>query len=75
MGYVNKWIKANGDPRLPGGDIVRWIEDIPIYQTKDYVQRVLENAVVYDLMNPMKNGSQTVSATPLSRYLGKSKPG
>jgi soluble lytic murein transglycosylase len=75
MGNVNKWIKANGDPRLPGGDIVRWIEDIPIYQTKDYVQRVLENAVVYDLMNPMKDGSQTVSATPLSRYLGKSKPG
>ncbi len=52
MGNVNKWIKANGDPRLPGGDIVQWIEDIPIYQTKDYVQRVLENAVVYDLMNP-----------------------
>ncbi len=77
MGNVNKWLKANGDPRLPGGDMVQWIEDIPIYQTKDYVQRVLENAVVYDMMNPEKNGTTTTtaSATPLSRYLGKSAPG
>lgn len=75
MGNVNKWIKANGDPRLPGGDIVQWIEDIPIYQTKDYVQRVLENAVVYDLMNPIRNSAPGVSAKPLSRYLGKSNPG
>ncbi|MBO9582120.1 MAG: lytic transglycosylase domain-containing protein [Sphingobium sp.] len=75
MGNVNKWIKANGDPRLPGGDIVQWIEDIPIYQTKDYVQRVLENAVVYDLMNPVRDSAPGVSAKPLSRYLGKSNPG
>ncbi len=75
MGNVNKWIKANGDPRLPGGDIVQWIEDIPIYQTKDYVQRVLENAVVYDLMNPIRDGAPGISAKPLSRYLGKSNPG
>lgn len=73
MGNVNKWIKANGDPRAPGGDIVRWIEQIPIYQTKDYVQRVLENAVVYDLVNPMKDGP--APAAPLSRYLGKQNPG
>jgi soluble lytic murein transglycosylase len=75
MGNVNKWLKANGDPRLPGGDMVRWVENIPIYQTKDYVQRVLENAVVYDMMNPMNDGSRPASATPLSRYLGKSNPG
>ncbi|MBO9575557.1 MAG: lytic transglycosylase domain-containing protein [Sphingobium sp.] len=75
MGNVNKWIRANGDPRLPGADIVQWIEDIPIYQTKDYVQRVLENAVVYDLMNPLKDGSAAAPATPLSHYLGKSNPG
>lgn len=75
MGNVNKWLKANGDPRLPGGDMVKWIESIPIYQTKDYVQRVLENAVVYDLLNPMKDGVAAAPATPLSRYLGKSAPG
>jgi soluble lytic murein transglycosylase len=76
MGNVNKWLKANGDPRLAGGDIVQWIEDIPIYQTKDYVQRVLENAVVYDLVNPMNSSpSAAPVATPLSRYLGKPSAG
>jgi soluble lytic murein transglycosylase len=75
MGNVNKWIKSNGDPRLPGGDIVKWIEQIPIFETRDYVQRVLENAVVYDLLNPQRGSAQQVEAAPLSRYLGKNRPG
>ncbi|WP_432280313.1 lytic transglycosylase domain-containing protein [Stakelama saccharophila] len=72
-GNVNKWIAANGDPRLPSVDMVKWIEEIPIYQTKNYVQRVLENAVVYDLLNP----KHAISDGPanLSWYLGKNKPG
>ncbi|HKX22040.1 MAG TPA: lytic transglycosylase domain-containing protein, partial [Rhizorhapis sp.] len=72
-GNVNKWIAANGDPRLPGADMVRWIENIPIYETKNYVQRVLENAVVYDLMNPAQ--ARVGGKAPLSRYLGKQRPG
>lgn len=72
-GNVNKWIAANGDPRMPGADIVRWIENIPIYETKNYVQRVLENAVVYDLMNPQQ--AKFPAKAPLSRYLGKNQPG
>ena len=72
-GNVNKWIAANGDPRLPGGDMVRWIEQIPIFETKNYVQRVLENAVVYDLLNPQRARSQ--GPANLSWYLGKRKPG
>lgn len=72
MGNVNKWIRANGDPRLPGADIVQWIEDIPLYETRDYVQRVLENAVVYDLLNPSQ---RSADAAPLSRYLGKRASG
>ncbi|NML05342.1 lytic transglycosylase domain-containing protein [Sphingomonas sp. G-3-2-10] len=72
-GNVNKWIRANGDPRLPGGDIVRWVEQIPIFETKNYVQRVLENAVVYDLLNPQRARSQGPSN--LSWYLGKNRPG
>ncbi|MCE7798354.1 lytic transglycosylase domain-containing protein [Sphingobium sufflavum] len=71
-GNVNKWLRANGDPRQ-GGDIVQWIEDIPIFETRNYVQRVLENAVVYDQLNPRTGGLRT--ATPLSRYLGKNRPG
>jgi len=72
-GNVNKWIAANGDPRLPGGDMVRWVEQIPIFETKNYVQRVLENAVVYDLLNPQRARSQ--GPANLSWYLGKRKPG
>ncbi|HEX7858595.1 MAG TPA: lytic transglycosylase domain-containing protein [Sphingobium sp.] len=72
-GNVNKWLAANGDPRQ-GGDWVQWIENIPIFETRNYVQRVLENAVVYDLLNP-NNNSGMRGAAPLSRYLGKNKPG
>jgi soluble lytic murein transglycosylase len=72
-GNVNKWIRANGDPRLPGSDIVRWIEEIPIYETRNYVQRVLENAVVYDTLNPDKAHKRGPAL--LSAYLGKSTRG
>ncbi|MCH4152440.1 MAG: lytic transglycosylase domain-containing protein [Sphingobium sp.] len=73
-GNVNKWLAANGDPRLPGGDIVRWIESIPFSETRNYVQRVLENAVVYDVIHAQRQGYASAAA-PLSRYLGKSVDG
>ncbi len=72
-GNVNKWLRLNGDPRTGSISMVDWIEAIPIYETRNYVQRVLENAVVYGLINPDK--SDIHSATPLSTYLGKSIPG
>ncbi len=72
-GNVNKWLRANGDPRMPGVDMIEWVEKIPIFETKNYVQRVLENAVVYDLMNPDKARSR--GPANLSWYLGKSTPG
>ena len=71
---MNKWLRANGDPRTGSVDIVDWIEAIPYSETRNYVQRVLENAVVYDLMNPARATSR--GPTPLSWYLGKSsRPG
>ncbi|WP_093018505.1 lytic transglycosylase domain-containing protein [Sphingobium sp. YR768] len=73
-GNVNKWVRANGDPRLPGADMLRWIEQIPIFETRNYVQRVLENAVVYEAMNPERAKFRGTSAV-LSRYLGKQTPG
>ncbi len=74
IGNVRKWIAQNGDPRLPGADIVKWIEDIPFSETRGYVQRVLENAVVYDTMRP--RGEQVTRTAHLSRYLGKpGRPG
>lgn len=72
-GNVNKWIRANGDPRMPGGDMLKWIEQIPIFETKNYVQRVLENAVVYDLLNP--EFARSRGPANMSWYLGKNTPG
>jgi soluble lytic murein transglycosylase len=46
-GNVKKWINAYGDPRQPGIDLVDWIERIPFYETRNYVQRVMENLTVY----------------------------
>lgn len=41
---AKKWL-ANGDPRV--GDPIDWIEQIPFGETRNYVQRILENAQVY----------------------------
>lgn len=73
-GNVNRWIARIGDPRLPGTDIVQWIENIPISETRGYVQRVLENAVVYDTIRP-ETARFRGNPTPLSAYLGKNQPG
>jgi soluble lytic murein transglycosylase len=70
-GNVRKWVRNYGDPRS-GTDVIRWIERIPFSETKGYVQRVIENSVVYDSMNPQRTPQ---SALHVSRYLGKSRPG
>jgi len=44
---ARKWSKANGDPRDNAVDAVDWIELIPFEETRNYVQRVLENLQVY----------------------------
>ncbi len=72
-GNVNKWLRSNGDPRTSGIDWVSWIERIPLQETRNYVQRVLENAVVYEAMNPAKASYR--GANPLSHFLGKRNPG
>lgn len=69
-GNARKFIAQNGDPRSPEVDVLDWIESIPFSETRNYVQRVLENAVVYEARMGLP---QTM--TPLSRWLGKSAPG
>ncbi|MGX7925270.1 lytic transglycosylase domain-containing protein [Tsuneonella sp. HG094] len=73
-GNVNKWLRANGDPRQGGIDWLRWIEEIPIFETKNYVQRVLENAVVYEQLHPnrIRYGAQPKT---VSQFVGKRTPG
>ncbi len=41
------WIKQYGDPRDPLVDPVDWVEQIPFEETRNYVQRVMENLTVY----------------------------
>lgn len=46
-GSVAKWVAAYGDPRDPAIDPIDWVERIPFSETRNYVQRVMENAQVY----------------------------
>lgn len=48
-GRVNKWVKTYGDPRKGDIDMIDWIEMIPFSETRNYVQRVMENVYVYRL--------------------------
>jgi soluble lytic murein transglycosylase len=70
-GNVRKWVNANGDPR-GRVDVIRWIEAIPFLETRGYVQRVIENSVVYD---SLRGPQQQQTAMHVSRYLGKDRPG
>ncbi len=44
---VAQWLADNGDPRTGPIDMVDWIELIPVGETRNYVQRVTENVVMY----------------------------
>ena len=46
-GRVRQWLHDYGDPRSDNVDMVDWIENIPISETRNYVQRVLENLQIY----------------------------
>jgi len=58
-GRVDDWLEELGDPRAADADVIDWIESIPIYETRNYVQRVLEDTQVYRLR---LGGAPTVGA-------------
>jgi soluble lytic murein transglycosylase len=70
-GNVGKWVRQYGDPRGQV-DVVEWIEAIPYVETRGYVQRVIENSVVYD---SLRSTQPQRTALHVSRYLGKDQPG
>jgi len=51
-GRVSQWIGTYGDPRGGDVDMLDWMEQIPIGETRNYVQRVVENVVVYRAADP-----------------------
>ena len=72
-GNVRKWIAARGDPRGGSTDAwADWIERIPFSETRAYVEHVLENAVVYEAMNPAH--AQGRGPAPLSHFLRVAAP-
>jgi soluble lytic murein transglycosylase len=44
---AREWIEQYGDPRDPKVDPIDWVERIPLSETRNYVQRVMENVQVY----------------------------
>lgn len=70
-GNVGKWVRQYGDPRGQV-DVVGWIEAIPFDETRGYVERVIENSVVYD---SLRGAQPERTALHVSRYLGKDRPG
>lgn len=80
-GNVNKWLNRFGDPRQQTVDVIDWIEQIPFSETRNYVQRVLENAVIYTTLSggqpqqawassPAQQAPQSQYTGLLSRHLG-----
>ena len=49
-GNVDKWLVTMGDPRRDPYSWIDWVERIPFYETRNYVQRVWENYTVYKYM-------------------------
>jgi len=44
---VRRWVREFGDPRTADVDPIDWVEQIPFKETRNYVQRVMENLQVY----------------------------
>ena len=44
---AKRWLKKYGDPRDLSVDAIDWVELIPFSETRNYVQRVMENLHVY----------------------------
>ena len=67
-GRVRDWIARYGDPRDPKVDPIDWVERIPFSETRNYVQRVLENLQVYRVR--FGGGSKLLIEADLHRGAG-----
>ncbi len=51
-GRVDEWVGTFGDPRSGSISMLDWMELIPFGETRNYVQRVIENMAVYRTRDP-----------------------
>ncbi len=61
---VQDWLTAQGDPVAGDADMIDWIEMIPFGETRNYMQRVIENVVIYHAHRG------EAAPHPLARWLG-----
>jgi len=64
-GRVHEWVERYGDPRDPKVDPIDWVERIPFSETRNYVQRVMENLQVYRVR--LGHGSRLMIEADLRR--------
>ena len=50
-GNVDNWVAEMGDPSADEYSWIDWVERIPFYETRNYVQRVWESYQIYKYMN------------------------
>jgi soluble lytic murein transglycosylase len=53
---VDEWLGTYGDPRGGTVRMLDWMEQIPFAETRNYVQRVIENVAVYRAKDPRSAG-------------------
>jgi soluble lytic murein transglycosylase len=84
-GRANQWMSTYGDPRATNADVVDWIERIPFNETRNYVQRVLENTQVYrnilagrdtplTIASDLKRGGYTAMASAAAQFSSSPAP-
>ena len=84
--HLKEWIATYGDPRNANADVLDWIERIPFSETRNYVQRVLENTQVYrailagrdvpaGILNDLKRGAHTEIAANDAQFSSSATSG
>lgn len=63
---VGAWLAANGDPRHGAPPLLEWIERIPYDETRNYVERVIENIAIYHV----KRGEPFTYPVPVAGRAG-----
>jgi soluble lytic murein transglycosylase len=76
---ARRWIQAFGDPRSAGTDPIDWIESITFGETRNYVQRIVENLQVYrsriaDKETPLRILSDLYAVPPQMKVLSPPPP-
>lgn len=85
QGRINQWIATYGDPRSTHADAIDWIERIPFSETRNYVQRVIENTQIYRnvlagrdvplaIASDLKRGGYTAVASAVPQFSSSPAP-